>query len=241
MHTVRRSISACNTPIEAQGLQPSYVGCIDKSCPQPARSSLQINTPAPDGTANTGLRAVLYEQRGAILRFLTLRSGNADLAHDLFQDLWLRLSHADPGPIANPVAYLMRAANNCVLDYRRGELRARTRDAAWLDADDRAMLPPELLADPAAPADEAMEAKQEIEALRSAIELLPPGARRALILHRIEGLAQADVADAMGISRSGVEKHIAVAMKQLRRTFANWGPYLSAASDKQSDLHEPAS
>jgi RNA polymerase sigma-70 factor (ECF subfamily) len=177
------------------------------------------------------LRAVLQDQRGPIMRFLTARSGSADLAQDLFQDLWLRLGQVEHGPIANPVAYLMRAANNLMLDYRRGELRARTRDTTWLDADSPAMLAPDLRADPAPAADEAIAARQEAALLRRAIEGLPPGARRALILHRIDGLAHADVAVVMGISRSGVEKHLAVAMKHLRRSIVNWGGPPRAASE----------
>jgi predicted ArsR family transcriptional regulator len=63
--------------------------------------------------------------------------------------------------------------------------------------------------------------RQEAEALAEAILALPPGARRALTLHRLEGLSHADVARAMGISRSGVEKHLALAMRHLRQFFYN--------------------
>ena len=197
----------------------------------------------PDAAQITGLRAVLHDQRGAIMRFIAARTGSADLAQDLYQELWLRLGRAEPGPIANPLGYLMRAANNLVLDHRRGELRARARDAAWLDGDHPVVMAADRRPDPAIGADEAIAARQEAALLRRAIEALPPGARRALTLHRIEGLAHAEVALAMGISRSGVEKHIAVAMKHLRRTFLDhamkdWGDRPVAASDNQIDPQE---
>jgi RNA polymerase sigma-70 factor (ECF subfamily) len=87
-------------------------------------------------------------------------------------------------------------------------------------------------------ADEVIAAGQELALLRLAIERLPPGARRAVTLHRIDGLPHADVAAVMGISRSGVEKHIAVAMKQLRRTFWDWGAEATAASDNEHHSKE---
>nr|WP_299597989.1 sigma factor-like helix-turn-helix DNA-binding protein [Sphingomonas bacterium] len=46
---------------------------------------------------------------------------------------------------------------------------------------------------------------------------MPEGARRVFELHKIQGLSHSDVARQLGISKSGVEKHMAVAMKYLRR------------------------
>lgn len=62
-----------------------------------------------------------------------------------------------------------------------------------------------------------MLAREETAALASAIAALPQAAGRAFRLHKLDGLSHADVAEQLGISRSGVEKHIAVAMAHLRR------------------------
>jgi RNA polymerase sigma-70 factor (ECF subfamily) len=59
--------------------------------------------------------------------------------------------------------------------------------------------------------------REEAARLASAMTTLPEGARRAFELHKLEGLNHADVAVRLGISKSGVEKHMAVAMKYLRR------------------------
>jgi RNA polymerase sigma-70 factor (ECF subfamily) len=65
-------------------------------------------------------------------------------------------------------------------------------------------------------------AEREIVArIASAIAALPEGAAQAFRLHKIDGLSHAEVAARLGISRSGVEKHIAVAMKHLRRLLAD--------------------
>ena len=82
-------------------------------------------------------------------------------------------------------------------------------------------------------ADEVLERAQEAQILRTAISTLPPGAQRALRLHRFDGHSQGEVAEIRGISRSGVEKHLVVAMKYLRNALRDCGLMDPAASDAQ--------
>jgi RNA polymerase sigma-70 factor (ECF subfamily) len=56
------------------------------------------------------------------------------------------------------------------------------------------------------------------------------------VLYRFEGRGQAEIAAMMGISRSGVEKHLALAMKHLRVSLADCGLFGVATSK----YHEPA-
>jgi RNA polymerase sigma-70 factor (ECF subfamily) len=74
-----------------------------------------------------GLEAIFIANRVALLRFLRAR-GAGDDAEDLLQELWLRIRNAPSGPIDQPLPYLMRAANNLMLDRHRGRVRARQRD-----------------------------------------------------------------------------------------------------------------
>jgi RNA polymerase sigma-70 factor (ECF subfamily) len=53
---------------------------------------------------------------------------------------------------------------------------------------------------------------QRLEQLKTVLAELSPRRREALILHRFEGLSQAQIAQRMGISVSMVEKHIAFAL-----------------------------
>jgi len=178
-----------------------------------------------------GLTALLAQHRGELLRFLTARCGDAGEAEDVLQDMWLKLAGLAPGPIANGRAYLFRMANNMVLDRVRSRHRAMRRDRGWLEADGTAEEAPEDRPDPADPVDETIARDQEAALLHAAIEQLPAGAQRALRLHRLEGRDQAEVARIMGISRSGVEKHIAVAMRHLRNSLADCGWFGAAASE----------
>jgi RNA polymerase sigma-70 factor (ECF subfamily) len=170
------------------------------------------------GTVNvqlSGLTGAYAEHREELRRFLTARLGDASEAEDVLQELWIRAQASDSGPIANPRAYLYRAAQNLALDTVRARSARKRRENEWMGArhDPRYAEP----ADTSLDAEAAMLAREETAALASAIAALPEGAGRAFRLHKIDGLSHAEVAAKLGISRSGVEKHIAVAMAHLRR------------------------
>ncbi|MDR2856988.1 MAG: RNA polymerase sigma factor [Novosphingobium sp.] len=183
-------------------------------------------------SAEAGLVRLLEECRQDLQRFLRARCGDADEAEDCLQDLWLKVANGHSRPIANGRAYLFRMANNLVSDRRRTRMRAMQRDRLWLEADG-ATGAVELRRDPSPAVDEELVQRQESELLARSIAALPPGARRALQLHRFDGHGQAEVARLMGISRSGVEKHLALAMRHLRTALADCGFFETAASGKQ--------
>lgn len=187
--------------------------------------------PAEGEEAASGLAAIYAASRPELLRFLAARCGDRAEAEDLLQELWLKLDRIAVGPVSNGRAYLFRMANNLVLDRRRAQHRAMARDRAWVGEGAAIGERP----DPAPLADEAMSASQEADVLSRAIANLPPGARRALQLYRFEGLGQGEVAATMGISRSGVEKHLALAMRQLRTALADCGYFGAAASQPQGE------
>ena len=185
------------------------------------------------GTVNAGLAALLEAERGALLRFLAARCSDPAEAEDLLQELWLKATMAQTGPIANGRAYLFRMANNLVLDRVRASRRTMQRERAWLDHDAPAPAGIEMRPDPSPGAEAELIEAEEAAQVRRAIEALPEGARRALLLYRFEGHGQGEIARIMGISRSGVEKHLAVAMKHLRSSLESCGYFGAATSQEQ--------
>ncbi|HJT41128.1 MAG TPA: RNA polymerase sigma factor [Sphingobium sp.] len=155
--------------------------------------------------------------RADLMRLLMARLADRTEAEDLLQELWLKVKQNPAGPVQNGRAYLFRMAQNLVIDRLRERQRRMERERRWSDtATDFAASGMEL-ADQRKTAEEAMLDREEIATLVSAIANLPEGARRAFELHKIQGLSHAEVAAILGISKSGVEKHMAVAMKYLRR------------------------
>jgi len=180
-----------------------------------------------------GLVAVYDQHRGDLLRFLRARTRDPAEAEDVVQDLWLRLRDLRPGPISNARAYLYQMANNLVLDRARERRRRSLRDQSWSEQSYALAAGPDgevQTVDPGQGPEAQLVEAEEQRALETAIAELPEGARRAFCLHKIDGLSHAEVAVRLGISRSGVEKHIAVAMKNLRRLLSDCGPASPAAS-----------
>ena len=161
----------------------------------------------------TELIATYFSRREAIRRFLVARLGSTEEADDLLQDLYLRLEHAMPSEVRDPAAYLFRMAQNLVRDHRRERQRTKKREADWADAQ-TITSGSEAVADvPSAEA--AIAAKQRIATIRSALLDLSPQCRRVFTLHKFDGVSHQDIAEAVGISRSTVEKHMNTALKHL--------------------------
>ncbi|MDF0544891.1 RNA polymerase sigma factor [Sphingobium sp. H39-3-25] len=164
-----------------------------------------------------GLEALFHAYRPELLRFVVAQTGNRAEAQDILQEMWVRLRKPAGGPVANPRPYLYRMAKNLVVDRLRENHRRMRRDRGWSDHQDDHLQPGGEPADRTGNAEHQLLEREELALLASALTTIPQGARRALELHKLDGLSQAEVAERLGISISGVEKHIAVAMKYLRR------------------------
>nr|WP_166179849.1 RNA polymerase sigma factor [Altererythrobacter segetis] len=197
-------------------------------------------TESEPAIADAGLGALIEAHRPELRRFLAARCGDAADADDLLQELWLKSVLAATGPIANGRAYLFRMANNLVLDRARTRRRAMQRDRAWLERGEPAAGSIELQMDPAPDAEASLIEAEEADLLRRAVAALPEGARRALLLYRFEGRGQTEIAQIMGISRSGVEKHLALAMKHLRTSLRDCGFFGTATSHEQQTAGDAA-
>lgn len=164
-----------------------------------------------------GLAGALEEWRAEIRRFLIARTGSQADADDVLSELWIKLTTIQPGPVSNPKGYLFRMANNLVLDRLRQERRRERRESHWTAEHHDDYSPLSEVADPAPDAEQQLVANDEVQRLADAIAQLPAGAQRVIRMHKLEGLSHADVALRLGITKSAVEKHMAVAMTHLRR------------------------
>ena len=168
---------------------------------------------------DTGSIQSLYDaHRAELYKFLRVRVGDPGDVEDILQELWLKLEDVAPDAVTHGRAYLYKVVQNIVVDRLRERQRRMRRERVW--SDDRSNFAPpgsEPIDLGQRNAEEAMLEREETAMLASAIGTLPDGARRVFQLHKIEGLSHAEVALRLGITKSGVEKHMAVAMKYLRR------------------------
>lgn len=177
-----------------------------------AFQSKQSMTEASDRTdALQGIEGVLLANRDRIVRFLQVR-GAGDAAEDLFQDLWMRLTERASGPVAEPLAYAMRAANNLMLDRYRSARQSELRDKAWTDA----------TATQSPSAERALISREQLALIEQAIVVTGDRPARIFRRFRLDGIQQRDIADEMGISLSTVEadlRKVYAAIAVARRQF----------------------
>ncbi|RYY81862.1 MAG: sigma-70 family RNA polymerase sigma factor [Comamonadaceae bacterium] len=155
-----------------------------------------------------------------LLGFLHRALNDRDHAADLAQESYARILTVQQSgeSVAEPRAFLYRTARNLVIDhYRRGQVRSRHAgvDPDVPETDLDAVAAPQAWEPEAA----AMSA-QGVDALLAAIADLPLRCREAFILHKFDGLSQAEVARHMGISTTMVERHIKLALQACRRAAA---------------------
>ena len=132
-----------------------------------------------------------------------------EVAQDVMVELWRRRHVLDAGISLR--AYLLRSVRNRALNHLR---HARVRRDTAQDV--------EALYDEPVGSDAPVVAGELAEALRVALDELPPRCREVFQLSRVAGLKYAEIAAALGISQKTVEAQIGKALRILRTRLAQW-------------------
>lgn len=143
----------------------------------------------------------LTQSYGDLRRRLTRALGCEHLAGDALHDTWLQLRRMEgtKAEILNPRAFLMRMAVNSAITSMRSQNRAVPR--AEVDA----LLE---VADPAPGPEQVVAGQVDLEALKHFIGTMPQRRQDILLMVRLEGMAQRDVAERLGVSLSTVEQEL---------------------------------
>lgn len=161
---------------------------------------------------DSGLEAVLAANRALLVRFVRARLRADDAVDDILQELWVKVHSLEPGPIAEPLAYLYRMAENLVLDKKRAEARRIARDHDWSE---RRANGASLETDPAPNPERIAVARDFLERVNARLGQLPE--RTVEIFHavRVEKRPQKELASELGISVSAIEKHLQRAYREV--------------------------
>ncbi|HUK20740.1 MAG TPA: sigma-70 family RNA polymerase sigma factor [Gemmatimonadales bacterium] len=151
------------------------------------------------------LDAVFAEHRDAVCRYVTRYTGDADLAEDIVQEVFWRLSRRPFGAPTHVKGWLFRVATNLAKDARKV---ARRRQELALVA--RAESPAAAPLDPS----ELLERAELRRRIRSAVAGLSDKERTALLL-REEGFAHHEIAAAVGTTTGSVGTLVARTLAKL--------------------------
>lgn len=159
----------------------------------------------PTSSLTSGLQRVLENERPRLLRFLAAR-GAGDDAEDVLHDLWQKLSGAEARPVADPVSYLFRAAENVLRDRQRASLSRDRRQHEWQDLASREAEPQ---------GDRVLIARERLREAEATLLALGPRVDQVFRRYRLEGIGQAAIARELGVSLSSVEKDLQKAYRAL--------------------------
>lgn len=157
--------------------------------------------------------------KGPVFRYLRRQTGDAAVAEELFQDVWMRIinARAEYEVRAKFTTWLYTIARNRLLDHWRSAGRAvlasfdELVDASALDA---------VIAFPAAgpPPEHSLERKALAGRLLAALEALPAPQREAFLLQQEGGLTVEEIARTTGVERETAKSRLRYALAKLRAT-----------------------
>jgi len=155
--------------------------------------------------------------RGDLIAYLQRKERGGEDVEDVVQEAFTRFHRAGHDLAtadARPLLFVI--ARNIQLDRWKAAGREAVRrsidDVHDLDAGPRA------IASEAPAADQRLIVRQDLAAAVAVIRALPPKTRDAFLLHRFESLTYRQIAVRLGVSVSMVEKHIAEALRQLKKS-----------------------
>ncbi len=171
----------------------------------PQTPNIGPHLPPPDADPDAPLAARAYflkvflSQRSQMEALVRRRVGCRATAADLVQDLFVRFWRRPLVQVEELNTYLLRCAGNIAIDHLRTEgTRARISEELMPAADDSCIDEPHA----------ALEANSDLRHVEAALRELPQKTRQIFLLNRIHGRTYAEIAKAMGLSQSAVEKHM---------------------------------
>jgi RNA polymerase sigma-70 factor (ECF subfamily) len=154
--------------------------------------------------------------RRDLIAYLQRRDRTGE-AEDIVQEAFMRFHRAGhdlTASDARPLLFVI--ARNIQLDgWKSGGRERRRRSADDIHDLD---VGPRAIASETPAADQHMIGREDLAAAAAVIRALPPKTRDAFLLHRFKAQTYRQIADRLGVSVSMVEKHIAEALRQLKRS-----------------------
>lgn len=167
-----------------------------------------------DGDA-AAFETLYARHRVRLYRHLSHQCGDARVAEELFQDIWLRVinARADYEVSAKFATWLYRIAHHRLIDHYRRHARETARQ--W---DDETLTVEDFPAPPEETPIRQVERLQLQARLGAALAELPAPQREAFLLAEEGGLSLDEIARATGTGRETAKSRLRYAMNRLRQS-----------------------
>ena len=166
-----------------------------------------------DGDAQA-FETLYARYRQPLFRYLQHQCGNAAVAEELFQDIWLNLIRARRRyqVSASFKTFIYHMAHNRLIDYYRKQKHGVP---ASYD-EHEGLLNQMVSADPVS-AERRVQGERQLASLQAAIANLPEAQREAFLLKENTGLSVEQIADITGVNPETAKSRIRYAVNKLRQ------------------------
>ena len=156
--------------------------------------------------------------RAALYRYLVRQARDAEIANDLFQEVWSRViaNRARYEPRAKFRTFLFTLAHNCFIDHcRRSSVRPA--GVGIEDADAADLLPADDMHRP----DRTLEREERSARYRLALSSLPPEQRDVYLLHEEAELSLEEIARVTGVGAETAKSRLRYAVAKLKAALSS--------------------
>ncbi|HEX3429508.1 MAG TPA: RNA polymerase sigma factor [Rhizomicrobium sp.] len=149
-----------------------------------------------------------------VLARIRRRTRSDQDAEDLLHSAWLRLFAYRMGhDVQEPTGFILRTAANLAVDQHRQRKRLVNQPVEEFHAS---------LEDGSPLQDEVLAARERLRRVQAGLERLPARTRQIFVMHKVERMKLREIAQALGITQSAVEKHLAKAVLFLTEWTQGW-------------------
>jgi len=174
-------------------------------------------------TGDTEAFTALYRRhRGPLYRYMLQQCGNAGVAEELYQDVWIKVVNARAAyePLARFTTWLYRIAHHRLIDHYRQHARHLLTQFAPDVVGDKADGADDLLAGLPAPGHETPhvlhERRHVARRIDQALAALPAAQREVFMMAEEGGLTLEEIASATDCGRETVKSRLRYALNKLR-------------------------
>lgn len=158
------------------------------------------------------LERLCRANEGPLQAYLTQMVGSADIARELVKDSFARVRMSPPEQAAFPRAALFRVATNVALLHLRRRRAERMGLEAAMESDEATRV----ARSDRVGQDRPLSAEEYGASLAMAIKALRLSHRKVFVMAHVEGKPRKEIAVALGISETRVDKRMTKALKAVR-------------------------
>jgi len=166
-----------------------------------------------DGDAHA-FEQLYLKHKGGLYRYFLRKCGNASIAEELFQDVWMKLINAREHyeVKAKFSTWLYQMAHNHFIDHYRKHSISASMNQDFQD-DELENIPAGNNQQP----EQQAEFQQQMETMLQLISELPDEQREAFLLREEAGMSLAEIAEVTGVNIETAKSRLRYAVNRLRK------------------------